>query len=96
MYRDTVSLAVSSLSFFASCVSSVARALPLCCLVVRTHVSPDVLSQGPLSKVPSVESSQLEGIPCHEWRSVLLGSTHLSLSVGVDQVGNLVLSRVAD
>ena len=54
-----------------------------------------------LSKVCNVETSQLEDIPCHEWYSVLLGSTQLSLLVStrwepgslsrvVDQVGNLV------
>ena len=41
------------------------------------------------------EASQLAGIPCHKWPSVILG-TYAALSVGVDQVGNLVLSRVAD
>ena len=66
-------------------VSAVARALPWCCLVFRTHVSPDAISQDSLSKVFNVETSQLEGIPCHEWYSVLLGSMHLS--AGVDQVG---------
>ena len=54
----------------------------------NTCVSPGVSSQGSLSKVSNVETSQLEGIPCHEWYSVLLGSTQ--------QVGNLVLSLVAD
>ena len=47
----------------------------------NTRVSPDVLSQDSLSKVFNVETSQLEGIPCHEWWSVLLGSTQLSLLV---------------
>ena len=36
MYHDTVSLVVSFLAF---CVSAVARPLPLCCWVIRTHVS---------------------------------------------------------
>ena len=31
--------------------------------------------------VSNVEASQLEGIPCHEWYSVLLGSTQLCLLV---------------
>ena len=47
----------------------------------NTRVSPDVSSPGSLSKVSKVETSQLEGILCHEWYSVLLGSTHLSLLV---------------
>ena len=58
----------------------------------NTRVSPDVSSQGSMSKVSSVETSQF--IPCHEWYSVLLGGTQLS--AGVDQVGNLVLSFVVD
>ena len=47
----------------------------------NTRVSPDAFSQDSLSKVFNVETSQLEGIPCHEWYSVLLGSTQLSLLV---------------
>ena len=47
----------------------------------NTRVSPDVSSLGSLSKMSNVETSQLEGIPCHEWYSVLLGSTQLSLMV---------------
>ena len=38
IYHDTVSLYVSS-RFSAFCVPAVARALPWCCLVFRTHVS---------------------------------------------------------
>ena len=46
-----------------------------------TSVFHEVLSQDSLSKVFNVETSPLEGIPCHEWYSVLLGSTQLSLLV---------------
>ena len=66
----------------ALCVSAVARALPWCCSgLPNTRVSPDAFSQDSLSKVFIVETSQLEGIPCHEWYSVLLGSTQPSLLV---------------
>ena len=66
----------------ALCVSAVARALPWCCFgLSNTRVSPDAFSQDSPSKVFIVETSQLEGIPCHEWYSVLLGSTQLSLLV---------------
>ena len=40
-----------------------------------------MIHQGSLSKVSNVETSQLEGIPCHQWYSVLLGSAQLSLLV---------------
>ena len=77
--------------FPAFCVSAVARALPWCCLgFSNTRVSPDVLSPKSLSKVFNLETGELEGIPCPEWYSVLLGSTQLSL-VGVDQVLALFL-----
>ena len=73
MYHDTVSLSVSSR---LSC------ALPWCCFgLSKTRVSPDVFSQDSPSKVFIAETSQLEGIPCHECYSVLLGSTQLSLLV---------------
>ena len=66
----------------AFCVSAVARALPWCCFgLSNTRVSPDAFSRDSMSKVFKVETSQLEGIPCHEWYSVLLGSTQLSLFV---------------
>ena len=58
----------------------------------NTRVSPDAVSQDSLSKVFNVETSQLEGIPCHEWYSVLLGSTQLSLLVLLRYV-SLDLSR---
>ena len=44
MYHDTVSLSVSSRFCPAFCVSAVARALPWCCLVFRTHASLPTLS----------------------------------------------------
>ena len=44
----------------------------------NTRVSPDSSSQDSLSKVFKLETSELEGISCHEWYSVLLGSTQLS------------------
>ena len=53
----------------------------------NTRVSPDAFSQDSLSNVFNVETSQLEGIPCHERYSVLLGSTQLS--VGVDTLSVL-------
>ena len=57
-----------------------------------TSVFHEVLSQDSQSKVFNVETSQLEGIPCHEWYSVLLGSTQLSLLVLLRYV-SLDLSR---
>ena len=79
MYHDIVSFSPVCLAF---CVSAVARALLLTLFgLSNTRVSPDALSQDSLSKAFNVETSQLEGIPCHEWYSVLLGSTQLSLLV---------------
>ena len=82
MYHDTVSLAVSS-RFFLRSVFLRLHARFLCVLFghSNTRVYPDVSSQGSLSKVSNVETSQLEGIPCHEWYSVLFGCTQLSLLV---------------
>ena len=82
MYHDTVSLAVSFLFFLRLlCFCGCTRASFVLFGHSNTRVSPDVSSQGSLSKVSNVETSQLEGIPCHEWYSVLLGSTQLSLLV---------------
>ena len=55
--------------------------LHACFLGVCLVVSPDAFSQDSLSKVFNVETSQMEGIPCHEWYSVLLGSTQLFVLV---------------
>ena len=89
MYHDTVSLAMSSrfscVLYFCGCT----RASFVLFGHSNTRVSPDVSFQGSLSKVSNVEVSQLEGIPCHEWYSVLLGRTQFYLLV---QVGNLEFS----
>ena len=81
MYHDIVSLAVSSrfscVLWFCGCT----RASLVLFGHSNTCVSPDVSSQDSLSKVSTVEASQLEGIPCHERYSVLLGSTQLYLLV---------------
>ena len=61
MCHDTASFVVSS-SFSAFCVPAVARALPWCCLVLRTHVSLPMVHLKIQSKVFNVETSQLEGI----------------------------------
>ena len=93
MYHDTVSLSVSSRFCPAFCVSAVARALPWCCLVFRTHVFLPMLSLKICYRKCSMKkTNQLEGIPCHEWYSVLLGSTQLSLLVLLRYV-SLDLSR---
>ena len=85
MYHDTVSLVVSSPFFPAFCVSAVARALPCVCLVIRTHVSlPMFHLKVHCRKCPSnVETSLLEGIPCHEVVQRTLGK-YAALSGGVD------------
>ena len=92
MFHDTVSLACRPV-FSALCVYAVARAL----LLLFGHSNtPDVSSQGSLSKVSNVETSQLKGIPCHEWysvplevRSSLCWCGQGVLSFVADQVGNL-------
>ena len=75
MYHDTVSLSVSSRlvlrSVFLRLHTRFSASL-LCVGDPDTSVFHDVLSQDLLSKVFNVETSQLEGIPCHEWYSVLL------------------------
>ena len=79
MYHDIVSLAVSSRF---SCVLSFCGCTRASLVLFghsNTRGSPDVSSQDSLSIVSSVEAGQLEGIPCHEWYSVLLGSTQLYL-----------------
>ena len=81
MYHDTVSLSESSRLSCVQCFCGCTRASLVLFGLSNTRVSPDVLSQDSLSKVFNVETSQLEGIPCHEWRSALLGSTQLSLLV---------------
>ena len=79
MYHDTVSLSVSSrLSFCVRCFCCCTRASLVLFGLSNTRVSPDTFSQDSLSEVFNVETSQLEGISCHEWYSVLLGSTQLS------------------
>ena len=105
MCHDTVSLSVSSrLSFCVLCFCCCTRASLVLFGLSNTRVSPDAFSQDSLSEVFNVETSQLEGISCHEWYTVLLGSTQLSLLVStrwepgslsrvVDQVGNLEFSR---
>ena len=95
MYHDTVSLAVSSRFSCVLCFCGCTRASLVLFGLSNTRVSPGVSSQDSLSKVSNVEASQLEGIPCHEWYSVLLGSMQLSLLVPT-RFGNLVLSLVAD
>ena len=81
MDHDTVSLAVSSRFFCVLCFCGCMRASFVSFGHSNTRVSPDVSSHGSLSKVSNEETTQLEGIPCHEWCSVLLGSTQLSLLV---------------
>ena len=78
MYHDTVSLPVSSRFSCVLCFCGCTRASFVLFGHSNTRVSLDVSSQGSLSKVSTVETSQLEGIPCHERYSVLLGSTQLS------------------
>ena len=81
VYHDTVYLAVSSRSSCVLCFCGCTRASFVLFGHSNTRISPDVSSQGSLSKVSNVQTSQLEGIPCHEWYSVPLGSTQLSLLV---------------
>ena len=93
MYHDTVSS--WCLPFFCVLCFCCCTRASLCCLVFRTHVSlPMSLSQDSLSKVFNVETSQLEGIPCHEWYSVLLGSTQHSLLVSTRwELGSFLCCR---
>ena len=93
--NDTVSLAVSSRFFCVLCFFGCTRASFLLVGHSNTRVSPDVPSQGSLSKVSNEETSQLAGILLSRVVQRTLGK-YAALSVGVDQVGNLVLSRVAD
>ena len=79
MNHDTVSLSVSSRLSSVLCFCGCTRASLVLFGLSNTRVSPDAFSQDSLSKVFNVETSQLEGNPCHEWYSVLLGSTQLSL-----------------
>ena len=79
MYHDTVSISVSSRLSCVLCFFGCTRASLVLFGLSNTRVSPVAFSQDSLSKVFNVETSHLEGIPCHEWYSVLLGSTQLSL-----------------
>ena len=95
MYHDTVSLAVSSL-FFLRSVFLRLHARFLCVVWSLEHTC---LSRCFLSRF-TVESVQCrnESIGRHPVSRVVqrtLGK-YAAFSVGVDQVGNLVLSRVAD
>ena len=80
-YHDAVSLAVSSRFSCVLCFSGCTRASCMLFGHSKPRVYRDVSSQGSLSKVSNIETSQLEGIPCHEWYSVLLRSAQLSLLV---------------
>ena len=79
MYHDTVSFVVSSRFSCVLCFCGCTRASLLLFGFSNTRLSPDGSSQNSRSKVFNVETSQLEGISCHEWYSVLFGSTQLSL-----------------
>ena len=84
MYHDTVSLAVSLRFFLRSVFLRLHARFSVSLVCVGdpdANVFHEVLSQDAQSKVFNVETSQLEGIPCHEWYNVLLGSTQLSLLV---------------
>ena len=84
MYHDTVSPSVSSRFVLRSVFLQLHARFSVSLVCVGdpdTCVFHEILSQDSLSKVFNVETSQLEGIPCHEWYSVLLGSTQLSLLV---------------
>ena len=61
MYHDTVSLAASSRFSCVLCFFDCTRASSVLFGHSSTRVSPDVSSQGSLSKVFKVETSQLEG-----------------------------------
>ena len=76
MYHNTVSLAVS-FRFF--CVLH-ARFLRVVWSFGHTSLSRCFISRFTVESV-QCRTSQLEGIPCHEWYSVLLESTQLSLLV---------------
>ena len=83
MYHDTVSFVVSSRFSCALCFCGCTRASLVLFGFSNTRLSPDGSSQKSRSKVFNVETSQLEGISCHEWYSVLLGSTKLPLLVSI-------------
>ena len=75
MYHDTVSLSVSSRFVLRSVFLQLHARFSVSLVCVgdpHTCVFHEILSQNSLSKVFIVETSQLEGIPCHEWYSVLL------------------------
>ena len=102
LYHDTVSLSVSSRFSCVLCFCGCTRASLVLCGLSNTRVSPDGSSQGSLSKVFNVDTSQSESILCHEWYSVLLEvrsslcwcrpGGNLALFLVVDQVGNLEFS----
>ena len=75
MHHNTISLSVSSRFVLRSvCLQLHARfSVTLVCVGdPDTSVFHEVLSQDSQSKVFNEGTSQLEGIPCHEWYSVLL------------------------
>ena len=72
MYHDTVSLSVSSRFVLRSVFLCGCTRASLCVGDPDTSVFHEVLSHDSQSKVFNVETSQLEGIPCHGWYSVLL------------------------
>ena len=80
-YHDTANLSVSSRLSCVLCFCGCTRASLVLFGLSNTRVSLDAFSQDSLSKVFNVDTCQLEGIPCHEWYRVLLGSTQLSLLV---------------
>ena len=98
MYRDTIFMIEIYPDVYHDTVSLSFRLTCILCFCGCTHtslvlfglsntlVSPDAFSQDPLSKAFNVETSQLEGIPCHEWYSVLWGR-YAAPSVDVHQVG---------
>ena len=81
--HDTVSLSVSSRFVLRSVFLRLHARFSVSLVCVGdpdTSVFHEVLSQDTQSKVFNVETRQLEGIPCHEWYSVLL-KVHSSLLV---------------
>ena len=75
MYHESVSLSVSSRFVLRSVFLRLHARFSVSLVCVGdpdTSVFHEVLSQDSQSKVFNVETSQLEGIPCHEWYSVLL------------------------
>ena len=95
MYHDTVSLFVSSRFSCVLCFCGCTRALPWCCLALRTHVSlPMFISRF------TVESVQCrnESIERHPVSRVVQRTLakYAALFVGVDRGGNLALFLVVD